>query len=202
MFYKYSFSQTQRKKKSSLLLRSNIKDRFYSPKSASDYIYRRSKYKYDKSYKNESTNAVHYSRFFQNSGGLIKNQKIFHKILPFIFGLQRSPINSLFFSIALKKSWVFLKSFLRFVLWALPVPKHKFIFMWMRFFFKNLIQVGYLKNVLVKVKGKIAVTGNKRTRPFYIKYGSFHSTDTYIINSFVVRTPTGLLNVLVRGSFI
>lgn len=56
------------------------------------------------------------------------------------------------------------------ILWQVPVPKHRFLFLFIRKFCKKLYFFGsshlLLKSVGFFFKGKLSVTGNKRTRTF------------------------------------
>lgn len=83
----------------------------------------------------------------------------------------------------------------------MPVPKHKHVFLWIRLFLKDLVKKKLIKNIIFKIKGKLAVTGNKRTRTFVINYGVFNSTDIYFYNNFLIRTQTGVLNFFLKYTF-
>lgn len=150
-----------------------------------------------------------YNRFFDiksldflpEKATLFLSDRQNYRIINFTDNVTKNHINILFISVVRYHSFIFLKTFMRFVLWSLNVPKHRLVFLWLRLFFKNLVKLGFVKNVSIKIKGKLAVTGNKRTRPFYIKYGVFSSTDNINLTSFVVRTPTGVMNFLIKCTF-
>jgi len=100
-------------------------------------------------------------------------------------------------------SWVFFKSFIRLLLWSVPVPRHRSIFFWNRLFFKYLAkyhQKKFVKGLGYRIKGKIAATGDKRKSILYKKYG-YGNANTLSLNmscfSFLIRTTSGALNMTV-----
>jgi len=85
--------------------------------------------------------------------------------------------------------------------WNTKITNHRFIALWLRRVIK-LVYVNKIKfnitSISLLIKGKLSVTGNKRTRTFKVNYGPNSSTK---INSkvrhtyFTVRTVTGVLGL-------
>lgn len=83
--------------------------------------------------------------------------------------------------------------------WNLKVTDHKFILLWLRrvckYIYANKKQFN-ISGLSFLIKGKLGVTGNKRTRTFKVNYGSNSSTkiiSNTCSNYFTVRTTTGVI---------
>ena len=203
MFYNLYF--ISKKKKTSLIKTNFFKhNRFNTPlffkthKQTSSFL---KKFNFLKPYFFQNNEDFYINTFVSNKVIFItNNQKPLYRIKFFNKNVRNNHINLLLYTLSVK-NFVFLKSFLKFMLWSIAVPKHKFVFLWLRSVFKILVKQRVYKNIFIKIKGKLAVTGNKRTRPFYIKYGVLDSTENVVVENFTIRTTTGLLNFLIKFSY-
>ena len=108
-----------------------------------------------------------------------------------------SSLNSLIF-LNCNRKFVFLLSRL---FWNLKVTDHKFILLWLRrvckYIYSHKKQFS-VKGLSILVKGKLGVTGNKRTRTFKVNYGPNSSTkiiSNTCSNYFTIRTTTGVIGL-------
>lgn len=83
--------------------------------------------------------------------------------------------------------------------WNMKVTDHRFILLWLRRVYKDVYANKHLYNILglsIFIKGKLGVTGNKRTRTFKLNYGpnsSTNKTSKTLVDYFTVRTNTGVV---------
>lgn len=133
---------------------------------------------------------------------VFKKQRVFKKDYPKPMFFKNkghlpvvSSLNSLIF-LNCEKRFKFLLSRL---FWNLKVTDHKFILLWLRRVFKYVYsrkERFSVKGLSVLIKGKLGVTGNKRTRTFKVNYGPNSSTKI-VANThtsyFTVRTTTGVI---------
>lgn len=122
--------------------------------------------------------------------------------------LTLNNIKNIIITVIYYNSWSYLKYLIRILMWQIKVNKHKSIFFFLKslfkilyFKYKNLISI---KSIGYKLKGKLAVTGNKRKRTLlnYYGYNTFFRIDNNIFyEHFLIRTSTGILSIYFYISF-
>lgn len=115
-----------------------------------------------------------------------------------------SSINTLLFvNICYKQQLKLFFRYLQFIMLRMPVPKHRLVFLWLKYFLRDIWarQKTLIKGFSVILKGKLGVTGNKRKRKLSYVFGFGNSTnfkDKVTTQEGLIRTVTGVVNVKVH----
>ena len=116
--------------------------------------------------------------------------------------LKKSPVKlgAIFNQITLYYSFKGLHTYLQYVMVCLPVPKHRILFLWLKYFLRDVwfFQKKSIIGMSVTFKGKLGVTGNKRKRKLTYFYGFGNSTNfttNVISEEHIIKTFTGAIGV-------
>ena len=86
---------------------------------------------------------------------------------------------------------------LKLLFFQIPVPKHRFLLLFFRRIFRKFYlvfsKVKLVTSVSFLFKGKLSVTGNKRTRRFKKLFGYIKLPNNYLNHFTIIRTNTGVI---------